>query len=233
MNRPSSAETRSIGEVLAILKQEFDDITISKIRFLEGQGLIAPERTASGYRKFTDDDVERLRYILRAQKDQFLPLKVIKGRLKEQEQRNDRPEEIQSEGRDSARVVVDVSTGAVAIDRTELAGASGLSESQLRELEGFGFVRGRKTLSGLSYDDGALTVAKLAARLLQYGVEPRHLRIFKTAAEREADLYRQLAGPVLTSRNTQARMDAVARLEELQELGEALRSQLLREALES
>lgn len=234
-------ETRSIGEVLALLKQEFEDITISKIRFLEGQGLINPERTSSGYRKFNDADLDQLRFILRAQKEQFLPLKVIKARLRERAEAQAAAEKAATKttvvGGSSAGFVsnplgLDATfTAGAMLSRSELLEASGLSESQLRELESYGLVQTHKTSGGVSYQEEAVNVARLAARFLQYGVEPRHLRIFKTGADREADLYRQLAGPVLGSRNTQARMDALARLEELHNLGEALRSQLLRDAL--
>lgn len=228
----TQSSNRSIGEVLALLKPEFEDITISKIRFLEGQGLITPQRTASGYRKFSDGDIEKLKFILREQKEHFLPLKVIKGRLSEREEMAKNQTKPSDSGSALSPSVNPMMSGAL-LNRSEFLGASGLSESQIRELEGFGLILGQKTAHGMFYGEDALVVAKLAARFLMYGVEPRHLRIFKTGAEREADLYKQLAGPVLGSRNTQARMEALARLEELNNLGESLRSELLKQALEN
>lgn len=224
--------TRSIGEVLAALKQEFSDITISKIRFLEGQGLITPERTASGYRKFSESDIDRLRYVLRQQRDNFLPLKVIKQQLEARAEAAAVTADIT--GADGVITITDetledASSGPIA--RDELAKRSGLTESQIRELEGFSLLQGQCSGSAIWYDNDALEVARLAARFLQFGIEARHLRSFKTAAAREADLYRQLASPVRTQRNTQARMEAVARLEELLRLGAAMRDELLRQAL--
>lgn len=216
---------RSIGEVLATLKQDFPDITISKIRFLESQGLIEPKRTASGYRQFTDDDITRLRYILRQQKENFLPLKVIKGRL------DDKPQVSQEADATIAKRSITSSGEGRPMSRADLIKESGLSEAQVRDLESFGFLRGQRGAAGTWYGDEALTIAKVAARFLQFGVEPRHLRSFKTAAEREAQLYQQLVAPVRSQRNTQARMEAAARLEELGNLGATLRDEFLRAAL--
>ncbi len=218
-------QTRSIGEVLALLKNDFDDITISKIRFLEGQGLIEPERTASGYRKFSEHDIARLRYILRQQKDHFLPLKVIKGRLGDPEA--DGVVSLVDETNTDGEAVA---AGAM-LDRAALLELSGLNESQLRELERFAMVQVQKSGNSSWYDENALTIAKLAQRYLSFGVEVRHLRIFKTAADREADLYRQLTPVARGHRNTQARMDAEARLGELSDLGESMRAELLRQSL--
>lgn len=226
--------SRSIGEVLALLKKEFANLTISKIRFLEGQGLINPRRTPSGYRQFSDEDVDRLRFILQQQQDHFLPLKVIKTRLREHDEKREAerlddepvtPPPVQSEARSFQ------GTGAM-LTRSDLLGMTNLTERQLRELESFGLIKGRATAEGQVYPDDAVMVGRYAGRLLEYGVEPRHLRIFKTGAEREADLYRQLAGPMLARRGSHAHSDAMARLEELQEIGEAIRAELLRQALE-
>jgi DNA-binding transcriptional MerR regulator len=258
-NAPRSGQgsTRSIGEVLGILKAEFDDITISKIRFLESEGLVTPQRTPSGYRKFSDADVQRLRFILRQQKENFLPLKVIRERL-EQERGPageapaavaiapeivalpSTPAEPAAEINESAPAPSaqeppappNVGLPAGPLSRRELVEASGLTESRLRDLENFGLLQGERTTTGLWYDGPALEIARLAARFLLFGVEPRHLRIFRTAADREADLYKQLVMPQKTSRTTQAQTENRARMEELTSLGAALHDELLRQALD-
>ena len=233
----------SIGEVLALLKEEFPDVTISKIRFLESQGLLDPERTPSGYRKFYDADVERLRWILRQQREHFLPLKVIKGRLRGGGTEAE-PEAEQAVVRtggvslaDAAVVVVEEpaplsmpQTGA-SMTLSELALASGLEEDDLRELERFGLLSGRKVASTPYYDEDALMVANLAAGFMKFGVEARHLRMYKTAGEREAGFFEQVVMPMLKQRNPQARRQAGETLQELTRLGQGLRAAMLRQAL--
>jgi DNA-binding transcriptional MerR regulator len=352
----------SIGEVLSLLREEFADITISKIRFLESQGLVDPERTPSGYRKFYEDDVERLRWILRQQREHFLPLKVIKGRLSEADSDGEleapdpsgdnvdggervpdddakttlpvppalgpqmtaasgttaAADEDQPRGRTPTappgvgRAVVGpepntvpapagsrstpaaaadpaapsqlapettppsaappdargatkgtqplrVSTrttpprptpasdagatgtvpprpggeGAGTVNMTidELAGATGLVPGAVRELERFGLVTGRD-LGGTTYFDAeALAVAQMAAGFARHGVEARHLRMYKNAAERETGLFEQVVMPLFKQRNPQARQQAMGTLEELSRLGAELRGALLQAAL--
>ncbi|HEY2579961.1 MAG TPA: MerR family transcriptional regulator [Streptosporangiaceae bacterium] len=170
-----------IGEVLAQLSGEFPDIRISKIRFLESEGLIEPARSPSGYRRFSRRDVERLRYILTAQRDHYLPLKVIKERL-------DSPGEA---------VVPPRSGEAAMMTRAEVLEAAGIDGAHLDELEEFGLVRRR----GRRYGQDALTVAKLVAGLSRYGVQARHLRAVKAAAERETALIEQVVAPLLHQRS--------------------------------
>ena len=169
-----------IGEVLAQLSGEFPDIRISKIRFLESEGLIEPARSPSGYRRFSRRDVERLRYILTAQRDHYLPLKVIKEKL-------DSPGE----------VVAPPRSGDATMTRAELLEAAGIDGVRLDELEEFGLVRRR----GRRYGQDALSVAKLVAGLSRYGVQARHLRAVKAAAERETALIEQVVAPLLHQRN--------------------------------
>ncbi len=271
----------SIGEVLALLKEEFPDVTISKIRFLESQGLLDPERTPSGYRKFYDTDVERLQWILRQQREHFLPLKVIKGRLRGGAEVIDEPAEetvavVDPVGRDepvvrtpltesdapvelpppasaepearaathplpSARPVTPpavteaaplvLSSTGVSMNLAELAAASGLEEDDLRELERFGLLAGRRAASSVYYDEEALMVAQLAAGFMKYGVEARHLRMYKTAGEREAGFLEQVVLPMLKQRNPQARRQAADALSDLTRLGQGLRAAMLRQAL--
>jgi DNA-binding transcriptional MerR regulator len=240
--RTGQGSTRSIGEVLGILKSEFDDITISKIRFLESEGLVTPQRTPSGYRKFSSADVERLRYILRQQKENFLPLKVIRERLESAETptASELPPTVEPEAPQTPtpepelpeRRTNNVGLPTGPLSRNELAEASGLPESRLRDLENFGLLHGERTATGLWYDGQALGIARLAARFLHFGVEPRHLRIFRTSADREADLYKQLVMPQKSSKSAQAQTENRARMEELTSLGAALHDELLRQALD-
>jgi DNA-binding transcriptional MerR regulator len=254
----------SIGEVLALLKEEFPDVTISKIRFLESQGLLDPERTPSGYRKFYETDVERLRWILRQQREHFLPLKVIKGRLRGGPDAVEEPAEpvaATGEGGESgpdaaapesterpvpapapapiatpAAAAADapplvLSSGGVSMNLTELAAASGLEDDDLRELERYGLLSGRRAASSTYYDEEALMVAQLAAGFMKYGVEARHLRMYKTAGEREAGFLEQVVMPMLKQRNPQARRQAADALSDLTRLGQGLRAAMLRQAL--
>lgn len=191
----------TIGEVLARLRPEFPDITISKIRYLESEGLIDPARTSSGYRKFTYADAERLRYVLRAQRDQYLPLRVIRENL---EAVDDAASKGQPGPSGAPRPVAEASTADTIasfdrallgrLTRAELLEASGLTNEQLQELEQYGLIIPRQGRS--AYDTHNLEVAKLAVELQSYGLEPRHLRAAKTAAARQAGLIEQLVGPL-------------------------------------
>lgn len=245
----------SIGEVLALLKDEFPDVTISKIRFLESQGLIDPERTASGYRKFYEADVDRLRWILRQQREHFLPLKVIKGRLVEEVEENGggvaAPPMVEAEAgpepalapepvpvpvppvRRTRPPVEALSAGPSGVNLTleELSGASGLTAEQLAELEKFGFLAGRPVAGVVYYDEEALIVARLAAGFRRHGIEARHLRAYSNAADREAGLFEQVVTPLLKQRNPQSRRQAVETLGELSDMGAQLRAALVRTAL--
>jgi DNA-binding transcriptional MerR regulator len=236
----------SIGDVLERLRDEFPDVTVSKIRFLESQGLIDPERTPSGYRKFYDADVERLRWVLRQQKDHFLPLKVIKERLDEIDHRGG----LDVAG-DSVSAIGDA-TGALDTDdpaadgadpiplelsgmsltRGELAQAAELDEEDLAELEAFGLVRPCvATRNRVLFDEDALAVARVAGEFLGQGVEARHLRMYRAFAEREADLFTQLLLPYRNRRNPEATAEAAQRMGDLADLGRRFRTALLRQAL--
>ncbi len=296
----------SIGEVLSLLKDEFPDVTISKIRFLESQGLLDPERTPSGYRKFYETDVDRLRWILRQQREHFLPLKVIKGRLRvgEDAASDDGldPEEGAAPSEPAGAVAAAAGAGAAqaapsastdagptgsgsagtgsagpgpvgprsapggagapapaaqvappsysagpqvryelpamssspsgeSLTLGELAETSGLDEDLLRELEKFGLLVGRKVAQSVYYDEEAVIVATLAAGFMKYGVEARHLRMYKTAGEREAGFFEQVVMPMLKQRNPEARKQATEALAELTNLGQGLRAAMLRQSL--
>jgi DNA-binding transcriptional MerR regulator len=235
----------SIGEVLGLLQDEFPDVTISKIRFLESQGLIDPERTPSGYRKFYDGDVERLRFILREQKEHFLPLRVIKDRLE-----NGEPEgtngtsaplaEVAAPGHPGASMERDVPAAgpvpAPSSDRNELTAdqlcaSTGLSRRDLTEVERFGLVTGRPAGGVTYYGPDAVACARLAATFLEHGVEPRHLRLYRNSVDREAALFEQVVMPLVKQRNPQAKAQAASTLVSLIGHGSELRDALLHQAL--
>lgn len=230
----------SIGEVLNLLQEEFPDVTISKIRFLESQGLLDPERTPSGYRKFYEPDVERLRWILRQQRENFLPLKVIKGRLEEAGDQAVPPEPSRlaavasplASVPDPVPAPIDPGPTSVSMTADELVAAAGIGRDTLVDLERFGLVVGRSVGQATLYDDDALLVAQVAGAFLRHGVEPRHLRMYKVAVDREAAFLEQIVTPVLKQRNPAARRQAVETVEELTALGQRLRASLLRAALQ-
>jgi DNA-binding transcriptional MerR regulator len=268
----------SIGEVLALLQEEFPDITISKIRFLESQGLLDPERTPSGYRKFYEPDIERLRWILRQQRENFLPLRVIKDRLQSggappaareptpttpatasepATPRSPAPyaspappppaapppapaprpapvrPPLSEEPPPRGPSPLDSGPSAVSLTRDELANACGLHERVLAELERYGLITGRPMGRDTLYDEEALVVARLSASFMRFGVEARHLRMYKVSAEREASFFEQVVLPLVKQRNPDARRQAVTNLGELTALGESLRAAMLRQALKS
>ena len=266
----------SIGEVLAELRDEFPDITISKIRFLESQGLVNPERTPSGYRKFYAHDLARLRWILYQQKEHFLPLKVIKERLDELPPGDealllDPAPATGGAGAESSATIVEAApasaptpeprraqarrtpafaptlpidddtdetpvSGATPGDarysRRELAQAAGLDDAQMAELESYSLITPVREVDGVAvYDDDALDVSRLAAGFFARGVEARHLRMYRTFAEREAVLFGQVLMPFVRQRNPEARVRLQEELVELSTLGRQLRTALLREAV--
>ncbi|MGN6609176.1 MAG: transcriptional regulator FtsR [Jatrophihabitans sp.] len=228
--------TFTIGDVLAALRGDFADLTISKIRFLEAEGLVRPERTPAGYRKFSAGDVERLRFVLSQQRDNYLPLRVIKEQL----DKVDRGLAPAPWAVSPARPATQPVDGATAessgaprrLTREELLQASGLRADQLIEIEQFGLIGKRP---GGAYDDDALTVAKLVADLGRFGLEGRHLRAFRTAAEREVGLFSQVVGPMARQRSSEARARAEETVRELASLSIRLHAALvqvgLREAL--
>jgi DNA-binding transcriptional MerR regulator len=248
----SDRDHLSIGEVLTLLAEEFPDITVSKIRFLESRGLIAPERTPSGYRKFYEADVERLRWILTQQKVHFLPLRVIRERLDQESfDFDDEDDDLDDDSQDARPDLraIDGAGGAgpadpapvrpavftplertLALTLAELADKSGLPVHELRDLERQGLLVATAWGDEVVYDDEALAVATLAARFRAFGVDGRHLRMYKLAAEREAGVYEQLVIPLL-KRDAEGRAEAVGRLEELAAMGEEMRAAMLRLSL--
>ena len=187
-SRPSAF---TIGEVLGVLRAEFPDVTISKIRFLEDQGLVEPDRTPSGYRKFTHDHVERLRHVLTLQRDHFLPLRVIREQLDA-----GAPGAVLPAGPGPfVRVLAAVEQGGGrgAPDPASLADAAGADLSMVEELVRHGLVRPAGD-GWFGADD--VEVVRAAAALSAHGLEPRHLRGFRQAADKEADLVEQVVAPL-------------------------------------
>lgn len=204
----------SIGEVLTRLRPEFPDVTISKIRFLETEGLVEPQRTPSGYRKFSTADLQRLRYVLAAQRDRYLPLKVIREHLEAIDRGLEPPELPGGEPRVPVALVggegyPGAETFArdpsdLRLSRAELCESAGVEDGLLHQLESYGLVQP----DGQHYDGDALAVARAAAELSAFGIEPRHLRTFKTAADREVGLIEQVVTPLLRQRGAEARARA-------------------------
>jgi DNA-binding transcriptional MerR regulator len=229
----------SIGEVLAELRPEFPDVTISKIRFLEEQGLVDPDRTPAGYRKFTHADVERLRYVLSVQRDHYLPLRVIRDHLDSLDRGFD-PPPLPGRPPRLPRLVPDASVGGVAtvavpggevrMSRDDLLEATGASAELLDSLESFGLVSPR-TAAG-QYDVEAVTVTRAAAQLAGFGIEPRHLRAFRAAAEREAGLAEQVVAPMRRQRGPEASARADELASEVAGLCLQLHAALVRTALD-
>ncbi|MFD8423268.1 MerR family transcriptional regulator [Streptomyces sp. NPDC059466] len=220
----------SIGAVLSALRDEFPEVTISKIRFLESEGLIEPRRTPSGYRKFSADDVERLGHVLRMQRDHYLPLKVIREHLDALERGE--PVRLPSLGRqrdggDEEPPEPDAPT-AVRVGRSELLAAAEIGEQELQEWESYGLIA---PLAEGTYDAEAVTVAALVVELGRFGIEPRHLRAMKAAAERDAGLVDQVVAPLRRHRNPQTRAHAEARTKELAGLTVRLHAALVQTAL--
>ena len=292
----------SIGEVHALLLEEFPDVTISKIRFLESQGLIDPERTASGYRKFYDDDVELLRCILREQRENYLPLRVIKDRIDSGEidptNEHPRPRGIKNvadtgdilrpashpsaggpgrEDDSETTAAPPVSGAALLFERTddpgaatevpaaeeegsvtsppaasaepspqpavgavlpglllsadELCAMAGLTRPQLDDLQSYGVVVAQSGRTEGPFDEDAVEIATVSKQLLDAGLEARHLRGWRVAADREVGLLEQLIQPLIRQRNPQARAEAIAQLNELEQVGGRLRAAMMRSAL--
>jgi DNA-binding transcriptional MerR regulator len=238
VNAPAPRAFMSIGEVLSQLRADFPDVTISKIRFLEAEGLIEPERTASGYRKFSRDDVSRLRYVLAAQRDHYLPLRVIKAHL-EAIDRGLEPPDTPGGGPQVPRALVAAEglpgpesfarePSELRLSRDELLDAAGLDSAQLTQIEQYGLVVARP---GGYYDGDALVIAKTVAEMGRFGLEPRHLRAFRSAADREVGLVEQVVSPLVRQRNPEARGRAEEVARELASLSVKLHATLVRSGL--
>ena len=249
----------SIGEVLALLLEEFPDVTISKIRFLESQGLIEPERTASGYRKFSQAEVDRLKFILREQRENYLPLKVIRTRLEGDTSdgmlRDDEitaprglghipaprgqghpagvkklskaPEVTSAKSNIAPIKSDDENVAAASFNRSEILAAANIDEKTLKELEKFGIVRAHRVGSTDLYDQVDLQILEAAARFIELGIDSRHLKAWRSAADQEVSLFESRVVPMMRQRNPQARQQAMQMFAELVEQGAKLRAALI------
>ncbi|MDX1883663.1 MerR family transcriptional regulator [Mycolicibacterium sp. 120270] len=225
----------SIGAVLDSLRPDFPDVTISKIRFLEAEGLVTPERTASGYRRFTAYDCARLRFILTAQRDQYLPLKVIKaqldalpdGELPQPGSPYGVPRLVPVSG-ESAGIAATVAPTQVRLSREDLLSRSGVDEKLLNSLVKEGVI---KTGPAGFFDEHSVVIAQCARALADYGVEPRHLRAFRSAADRQSDLIAQIAGPVVKAGKAGARDRADDLAREVAALAITLHTSLIKSAV--
>ncbi|MEU5438836.1 MerR family transcriptional regulator [Streptomyces sp. NPDC020719] len=221
----------SIGTVLNQLREEFPEVTISKIRFLESEGLVEPRRTPSGYRKFSPEDVERLAQVLRMQRDHYLPLKVIREHL-EALSRGEQPAlPAPAASRELLEGVVDPDPDrptAARVGRAELLVAAEITEAELADWESYGLISAGPEGG---YDAESVNVARLVADLGRFGLEPRHLRAMKAAADREAGLVEQVVAPLRRHRNPQTRAHAEATVKELAALSVRLHAALVQTAL--
>ncbi|MBW8482806.1 transcriptional regulator FtsR [Actinomadura parmotrematis] len=240
--QPAGPPLMTIGDVLGLLRPEFPDITISKIRFLEAEGLIEPQRSPSGYRKFGEHDLARLRFILAAQRDHYLPLRVIRRRL-EALDRGDPAAAADRPGPARPRTLVAAPTaapapgppaapedpaGGVRLTRRQLLDGAGVDEDLLAELETYGLVR----RSGTHYDGAALVIARTVAELGEHGLQPRNLRAVKAAADRQADLIEQVVAPGLRRRSPGAHEEAAETARRIAELAVRLHTALLQAGLD-
>ena len=242
MRQSASSRARlSIGEVLGQLRGDFPGLNISKIRFLEAEGLIEPERTPSGYRKFSHRDVERLRYVLTAQREHYLPLKVIREHLDAIDRGLEPPALNGSTVPQVPRVVLagdgypspDAFTpdaSELRLSRNELLTAAEIEDELLDQLETFGLVRPRQGGSA-PYDEDALVVAKTAGELALFGFEPRHLRAFRTAADREVGLIEQVVSTMRRGRDASASARAEEAISQIAALSVRLHATLVKAGL--
>ena len=220
--------TISIGEVLSLLRKEFPDVTISKIRFLEAEGLVSPERTSSGYRRFSQHDINQLRAVLTLQRDQYLPLKVIRDHIGDGIPDPDAPPKSPIAGNGMQPDDFRPGAGRVRMTREELAEASGIPEAFVAQLESIGLVW---ATSAGHYDEDALAIASIASRLSVFGIEARHLRPFRVVADRETGLVEQMAVPYSQPRDRDGREREQETIRELASLFVHLHAALLRAEL--
>lgn len=229
----------TIGDVIKTLSDEFPDVTLSKVRFLESEGLIEPDRTPSGYRRFYQEDLTKLRYILRLQRDHFVPLKVIRKRLEHydpseiSDQEQEQPEApapppIRATKDDNELEALEAG---LSLSRLEFQTATAMSEDEVKELEEYGLIHSHPLPTGGAYfDEDDLMVAKIAREFSKFGIHARHLRMYKNFAEKEAGLFEQVVVP-LSRAGGEARKGVGQSLNELAKLSRRLKQAMLKSRL--
>jgi DNA-binding transcriptional MerR regulator len=234
---PPQGKALTIGAVCKALSQEFPDISISKIRYLEDQKLLTPRRTPGGYRLYASSDVSRLRTILRLQRDEFLPLRVIRQELAAGRTTDDDvPAPAAQPGGDARpgaalrRLTFSIRAGGALYSLEDVVEETGADPKLVSELEDYGIVRGEQRGGPGSpkyYDETEREIVRAVTELARYGVAGRNLRVFRTSAEREAALLQQILAPSLRSRNPERRKEAVEALENLAAVASHLKHLLL------
>jgi len=229
VDEPSAGKSLTIGAVCKQLEREFPDISISKIRYLEDQKLLQPRRTAGGYRLFSAADVARLRTILRLQRDEFLPLRVIRQELAAGRGEQDQlaGSDWSPDARSLRRASVDVRSGGSLYRLEEVLDDTRADAALVKELEEYGVIRGEKREGETLYDDTEREIVRAVTELKRFGVGGRNLRVFRTSADREAALLEQILAPALRSRNPERRKEAVQALENLAATASYLKHLLL------
>jgi DNA-binding transcriptional MerR regulator len=225
----------TIGAVCKALSQEFPDISISKIRYLEDQKLLSPRRTPGGYRLYAQSDVSRLRTILRLQRDEFLPLRVIRQELAAGRAENDTPAaaaaapapEVARPGAALRRLTFSIRDRGALYSLDDVVDETGAEPRLVKEMEDFGIVKGEQRGGTTYYDETEREIVRAVTELARYGVAGRNLRVFKTSAEREAALLQQILAPSLRSRNPERRKEAIEALENLAAVASHLKHLLL------
>jgi DNA-binding transcriptional MerR regulator len=219
----------SIGDLLKSLKEEFPELTISKIRFLESEGLISPERTPSGYRKFSQADAQRLRFILKLQKEKYLPLKVIREKINELES-----------GRAKAGDLVPGMIGSLEVGeelaayddakvlREGIAQELDLPEDFIETLEEYGLISAQEGEDGQYFEKNDVKIIRIAREFSRYGLEPRHMRMYESLTDREAMVFEQIIMPSLKSKDLEVRRRALDNLLQLVNLSRELKDLLLK-----
>jgi DNA-binding transcriptional MerR regulator len=226
--RPRSpAKALTIGAVCKQLEREFPDISISKIRYLEDQKLVSPQRTPGGYRLYGPADVQRLRTILKLQRDEFLPLRVIRQELASGRAESEVAQGSMPDPRSLRRASVSTAGKGAQYPLSEVLQETGAEASLVRELEEYGVIRGERREGEVLYDDTEREIVRAVAQLARFGVGGRNLRVFRTSADREAALLEQILAPSLRSRNPERRREAVDTLENLAAIASHLKYLLL------
>jgi DNA-binding transcriptional MerR regulator len=224
---PRKEKALTIGAVVKQLEREFPDISISKIRYLEDQKLLAPRRTPGGYRLYGPADVDRLRTILRLQRDEFLPLRVIRQELAAGRSDADSPQPAAPEPRSARRASFALRGPGSVYRLEEVLEDTGADQGLVKELEDYGVIKAERRDGELLYDDTEREIVRAVTELKRFGVGGRNLRVFRTSADREAALLEQILAPALRSRNPERRKEAVEALENLAAIASHLKHLLL------